>query len=749
MIKRRVAYRIEGIVQGVGFRPFIYTLSLHFGLKGFVLNNTLGVYLEVEGSDEALCLFDEALYAKLPPLARLDFVEKTPLDPIGYASFEIHHSEVGESKSSLVLPDMALCDDCMRELLDASNRRHHYFFINCTNCGPRYSIIRTVPYDRPNTSMQPFVMCDACQEEYTNPLDRRYHAQPISCATCGPSLYLKHISGEVLAYDHDAILRLASLIKEGKSVAMKGMGGFHLMCDASSDEAVRTLRERKQRPHKPFAVMFKNFEAVEAVCSVSSCEKEALLSQLRPIVLLKRADKSTLALSDLVAPFTDRLGVFLPYTPLHVMLFEYLSHPIIATSANRSGEPIISDEVTLQKKLSHVVEYYLDYNREIVHSSDDSVVQYCGEKALLMRLSRGIAPLSVRVPSPEKRPILAIGVHQKNAIAIYLNQQVIVSPYIGDLDNLATCELFEKMISALGSFYDATPELIVGDKHPYYASIQWAKKQAIPFLQIQHHYAHILSAMFEHHLDETVLGIAWDGTGYGDDGTLWGGEFFVCDTHTYERVASFEPFYLLGGDASIKETRRVLASLLWDLEDRGYDVEPLLLAYFDAKELKNLKQLYVKKINAPLCSSVGRIFDAVAIICGMDARVSYDGQSGLFLETLYDERIQEAYTFTCKEGVVLYKEVLWEMFQDNDPRTIASKFINALAHLVQSMTTLYGRKTILSGGVFQNRTLVEKILSFKNDAIYTQHRLPPNDGGVCVGQIYYALQNSSHSMLEK
>lgn len=742
-VNRRILYRIEGIVQGVGFRPFVYTLALRFELKGFVLNDADGVHIDVEGAEKALDAFDTALHEELPPLARIDFLEKNLLTPKGYKVFCIEHSLESHIKSTLILPDMALCKACTQEFYTIKDRRHQYVFINCTNCGPRYSIIKTVPYDRPNTSMQPFIMCDACQEEYTNPLDRRYHAQPISCSKCGPTISLHTIDGVCLAKDKAALEELAQLINRGHIVALKGMGGFHLMCDATNNTVLEVLRKRKKRPTKPFAVMFKTLEQIEKVCCLEESERKGVTSQLRPIVLSKRLQEPELFISPLVAPHIERLGVFLPYTPLHLMLFEYLNVPIVATSANRSGEPIISDVQTLQTKLAGIVEYYVDYNREIVHCSDDSVIQYIGDKPLLMRLSRGLAPLSFRVQSEDKRSILAVGAHQKNAIAIYLNHQMIVSPYIGDLDNVATSSLFEQMIEMFKTFYDFTPELIVGDLHPHYVSTQWAKKQEIAFLQIQHHYAHILSAMCENELDEKVLGIAWDGTGYGIDGTIWGGEFLVCDTHGFERVAHFEPFLLLGADASIKDTRRILASLLWDLEEKGHDVFLHVKTFLSEEEAKLLKQLYTKRINTPLCSSLGRLFDAVAVVCGMEGFVSYDGESGLFLESLYDKTLEDAYLFTCKNGVIDYKETFLEMFQDSEPRIIATKFINALVILIDTLATQYSLKVVLSGGVFQNRTLLEKIWMLKKHTFISQHKLPPNDGGICVGQLYYALQNNA------
>ena len=737
----RFRYGIEGIVQGVGFRPFVYTLALRYGLFGFVLNNEKGVVIEVEGSFMSLESFESALFYELPSLARIDFFTKEEIPPQHEKSFEIAHSTKGSHKSSLILPDMSLCDACLKELHDPNNRRYHYFFTNCTNCGPRYSIVKTVPYDRPNTSMHPFCMCEACQKEYTNPLDRRYHAQPISCIECGPTLFLRSIEGKIVATNEAALHHLAALIRAGNIVAMKGMGGFHLVCDASNEKVVHRLRERKKRASKPFAVMFKTIEAIEAVCEVGIKEKEAITSLLRPIVLVKHQTKNTL-IAPSVAPRLDRLGVFLPYTPLHVMLFEYLKNPMVATSANLSGEPILYDAKQVVEKLSHVIDYYLDYNREIVNSSDDSVVQFVGDVRILMRSSRGIAPQSFRFVGEDERKILCVGAHQKNAIAIYWNHQMVISPYIGDLDTLASCELFEAMLERFKRFYDFEPELIVADKHPRYFSTQWAQKQGIPYVLVQHHYAHILSAMCEHKLNETVLGIAWDGTGYGEDGTIWGGEFLVCDREKYERVAYFEPFALLGGDASIKDIKRILASLLWDA--LGEDANAVLLEYFDALALKRLHQVYHKKINSPLCSSVGRLFDAVAVLCGLEGEVSYDGESGLLIEGLYNPSIREHYTVTFGEKEIGYKAMFIEMIQDKEPSLIASKFLNTLVYIFNEVTQKYPYKKVVAGGVFQNRTLLEQLLEKREEKLYFPHNIAINDGGICVGQLYKVLQNSTY-----
>ncbi len=737
MIIKHFKYSIEGIVQGVGFRPFVYTMALKYSLKGFVLNDSTGVKISIEGKIEDIENFEKYLNANLPPLARIDKLKKV-LSPLeNFNSFSIIKSIRSSSKYSLVSPDFAMCNDCLSEMRDKTNRRYNYFFTNCTNCGPRYSIIKTVPYDRPNTSMQAFIMCEECQKEYDNPCDRRYHAQPISCEKCGPTLSLKDMAGNLIATNIDAIKGLANFIKDGYIVAMKGMGGFHLICDASNSETIKNLRDKKNRPSKPFAVMMKSIQDIESTCKLSPSEKSRVISNERPIVLLKTKKNN---LSPLIAPFIDRLGVFLAYTPLHVKLFDFLENHIIATSANRAGEPIVTNEDDLRLKLNGIIDYYLDYNREIVNSSDDSVLQVIGTKDLLMRSSRGITPTNIRVKSNEKRKILAVGAHQKNAIAIYMNNQVILSPYIGDLDNIATVEAFHKTLKTFKEFYDFEPDLIVCDKHPLYESTKWAKSQNIPIVQVQHHYAHILSCMFEHEIDEKVLGIAWDGTGYGDDGSIWGGEFFVCDRSEYERVAYFEPFLLLGGDASIKDIRRIALSMILDCEeDKIYND---FLAEFKTSELNLLKQMHKKELNSPKCSAVGRLFDMVAVIARVCDKVSYDGESGLILESLYDEGIEDSYDIYLDGHIVRYKHVIKEMIKDKEARIIASKFINSLVNIVCNISEKYSLKTLLSGGVFQNRTLLENILKRKDNIIF-QNKLPINDGSIAIGQLTNILSHTN------
>jgi hydrogenase maturation protein HypF len=730
-------YSIEGIVQGVGFRPFVYTLALQHSLKGFVLNDSSGVKISLEGESENIAMFEKELYSKLPPLARIDNLEKVTAKLENFSEFCITKSLESESKHSLVSPDFAMCSECLSEMRDKNNRRYNYFFTNCTNCGPRYSIIKTVPYDRPNTSMQPFIMCEDCQKEYDNPLDRRYHAQPISCEKCGPTLTLKDMSSNALSTNLEAINDLAKLIKQGNIVAMKGMGGFHLICDATNSKTIKALREKKRRPSKPFAVMMKDIEEIEATCKVNEAEKDRVLSNERPIVLLKTKQNN---LSPLIAPFIDRLGVFLAYTPLHVKLLDNLENPIIATSANQSGEPIITNENDLKSKLNGIVDYYLDYNREIVNSSDDSVLQVIDGKDLMMRASRGITPMSMRVKSTEERKILAVGAHQKNAIAIYINNQIILSPYIGDLDNIATVNSFHRTLKTFKEFYGFEPDLIVCDKHPLYETTKWAKQQNIPLVQVQHHYAHILSCMFEHDIDEKVLGVAWDGTGYGDDGTIWGGEFFVCDREKYERVAYFEPFLLLGGDASIKDIKRIALSMILDCEED--EIYSDFFATFNSSQINLLKQIHKKELNAPKCSAVGRLFDMVAVIAGVCEKVSYDGESGLILETLYDKNIKESYNIYLDGKIIKYKHIIKDMIKDEDSSLIASKFINSLANIVSLLSQQYGLKTLLSGGVFQNRTLLELILK-KDNKTFFQNKLPINDGSVAIGQLTCILSQKN------
>ncbi|MDR0407590.1 MAG: carbamoyltransferase HypF, partial [Campylobacteraceae bacterium] len=500
-------YEIEGRVQGVGFRPFVFTLAQKYNLRGFVYNRSSGVYAEVEGDKDMIKEFELELENHTPPLANIDKITISNVSLKNFTDFKILKSKILYSKNTLISPDMSLCSECERELKDKSNRRFGYPLINCTNCGPRYSIIHTIPYDRINTSMDRFKMCPECEAEYNNPSDRRYHAEPISCSKCGPVVKFHNLDG--FSTEDNPLKRLSLAIDDGKIVALKGMGGFHIICDASNERTVLSLRERKRRKTKPFAVLFDSLEMIKDYCDTTKEEEEALLSQVRPIVLVKKQQQC--ALPEIIAPNTNRLGVFLPYTPLHVLLLNILKKPIIATSANISGEPIITNRHELERKLKGVIDAYVDFDRDIVNFSDDSVLQLIGGDTIFLRLSRGIAPKSFKTSYKCKEKILALGAHQKSAIAIFNGANIMISPYIGDLESVESIGAFERSIDTFKKFYDFTPSLLVCDKHPNYASTLWAKKQNIPTIFVQHHYAHILAVMFERGINEEVLGIAWDG----------------------------------------------------------------------------------------------------------------------------------------------------------------------------------------------------------------------------------------------
>ncbi len=725
---KRLKLSISGLVQGVGFRPFIYNEALKCSLIGFVLNNSSGVEIQIQGSEENLENFLDALKYSLPPLARIDTLTKTHIDLKDETKFLILKSEDNTSKISPVIPDMAVCDECLHELRDKTNRRYKYPFINCTNCGPRYSIIKDIPYDRPYTSMAKFTMCDECKKEYENPTDRRYHAQPISCHNCG--VRLSFFSQSCSIQGDEGIEKIAKLINEGKIVAIKGVGGFHLVCDATNPEPIRRLREFKARPHKPFAIMCENLDQALLHVNICNDEKNALTSIEKPIVLLHKRQSSSICKE--VAPQTDRLGIFLPNTPLHVILFDFLKAPIVATSANLKGEPIITKKEDLDDKFGDLLGGILDYDRNILHPCDDSVLQMIDEKKIYLRVSRAIAPLNIPLDLDCKENILALGGQQKNAIAFYFQKKLILSPYLGDMDNIKAYGLFTKTMEDFQRFYDIKFDKIIHDKHPNYATTKWAKSQNIPRLEVYHHHAHILSTLVDRKmsLKTKVLGISWDGSGYGEDGSIWGGEFLICEGREFERVAHFKPFKLLGGEKSIKNINRIAYSMLLDL---GVELE-------EFKELEFLRQVHEKGINSPKCSSVGRLFDAVCYLaCGLK-EVSYDGQSGLLLESLYDENITQTYDFEVRDGVISYDKMLLQILQERqNPSLVTSKFLNTLAKTILHVSSLYDLPLVLSGGVFQNKTLLKILNNQSKKTIIFPQTISPNDGGICIGQIAYGL----------
>ena len=642
------------------------------------------------------------------------------------------------------------------------NRRYGYFLTNCTNCGPRYTITKTVPYDRTNTSMSVFKMCAQCTQEYNDPSNRRYHAQPISCHKCGPELKL-FTNTKVIAKNNEAIELCAKLIKKGKIVAIKGLGGFHLVCDATNPKTVKKLRDRKQRPSKPFAVMFKDIDQIKIVANITKTEQELITSKEKPIVVVKkrkfhRLEKPKFRLSSFVAPNIDRIGVFLPYTPLHYLLFNQLSCPIVATSANISDEPIIRDSTELKEKLFCVYDFCLDFDREIVNACDDSVVQAINEDKIFLRLSRGYAPKYFKLPFKLKHKILALGANQKNTIALAYEDNIILSPHIGDLGSVGANEYFQRTIETFKRFYNFEPDIIVCDKHPRYETTKYAKElkvknEKLKIIKVQHHYAHILACKAEHNLKGKVLGFAWDGTGYGDDGTIWGGEVLIADEREYERVYSFKQFQLLSADKAVKEPRLNALSLLFEIysleEIRLLDI-PTVKA-FKKDEITTLHKIWQKGKIWPKTSSVGRIFDAVASYADISHKSDYEGESGLLIESLYDAKCDESFPYEILEGKIDISNAIKEIVTIwNETRSlkekrklIVSKFINMLAKIILDICAKHKTFTIvLSGGVFQNKTLLQKVtskLKEKNQTFYFQQSTPINDGSISLGQIFYAV----------
>lgn len=742
MIKTAVI-NVNGIVQGVGFRPYVYTLALELKLTGFVNNDDRGVNITVQGKDEDIKIFLYNLESKTPPLARIDKITTNFItDSKIYDNFQITKSLSTSNKTTIISPDTAICKDCENEMNSKDNYRFEYPLINCTNCGPRYSIINTIPYDRAYTSMNEFVMCEKCQEEYENPTNRRYHAQPISCSQCGPQISLYDKNNKLLLENNEAIKQMATLINSGKIVAIKGLGGFHLVCDASNDLAVNELRVRKNRPTKPFAVMFDNISTVKENACITQAEEEIISSKEKPITLVNKNSSSTL--SSFVAPCIDRIGVFIAYTPLHKLLFKYLNNPIVATSANLSDEPIITNKNELLSKLAHVVDYVLDINRDIVNACDDSVVQVVNDKNFVLRLSRGYAPKALKLPKKTDKKILAVGANQKNTISLAFEDNLIVSPHIGDLNSITTLEYFQRTIETFKRFYDFDPDVIVCDKHPTYETTKWAKSQNKKIVQIQHHYAHVLSCMAEYKLSQKVLAFSWDGTGYGDDGNIWGGEVFIADNKNYKRVHHFKYFKLLGGEKAVKEPKRVGLSLLFE----NFSLEEILtldnacVHAFSPTQIKTMYTMWQKNLNAPLTSSVGRIFDAVASLGDFSQTVGYEGESGLLIENAYDENIKECFDYDIKQDIDL-SNMISQIVDLKDKKLIASKFINTLVSIIIDISNKNPKLPIvLTGGVFQNKTLIQlatKEIEKLNRKLYIQYETPLNDGGLSIGQIWSQL----------
>ena len=724
---------ITGTVQGVGFRPFIYALSERYLVTGTVSNNSKGVEILLNTDTLTLNQFLTAIEYEYPPLASIDNIHHKKLPYQVFDDFKIIQTEeVGEVTVNIP-PDVSICSECEKELFDPSNRRYGYPFITCTHCGVRYSIIYDLPYDRVNTSMKFFEMCKACEEEYSNPLDRRYHAQPIGCHDCGPKLKLMDNVGRVVPSNlTNEIDKIVVLLKEGNIVAVKGVGGYHLMCDATNEESIQKLRDRKQRPTKPFAVMVRDIDMAKELGEINEREEALLTSKERPIVIVGMGVTRPKG----IAPNISRIGLFLPYTPLHLLILDKLQRPLVATSANVTDEPICTNLEDLEK-LQGVYDYVLEHNRDIVNGCDDSVVMVVNEQQVILRRARGYAPVSIKLPFNLEHNVLALGANQKSTIAIGFDNQVILSPHIGDLDSIGSVEYYKKNIETLERMYNFKADVIAHDMHPNYESTKYAKRCVgkRTLQEVQHHHAHILGVMAEKQITGKVFGVAFDGTGYGDDGKLWGGEFMVCDYDGYERVAHLDYFKLLGGAKAIKEPRRVALSLLFDLY--GEDVHTLnnpTTQAFSTTELNTYFIAWQKGLNAPESSSVGRLFDAVASLLGICQLMSFEGESGMMMEEMYDSLVVGHYNFGYEDGKIYVLPMLVEMLAESDTNIAVSKFFHTLVEMIAVVYAPYNLPLVLSGGVFQNRVLLGLVFERFPEAIIS-NAIPPNDGGIALGQV--------------
>ncbi|NDJ86377.1 MAG: carbamoyltransferase HypF [Chloroflexi bacterium] len=739
--------RIQGAVQGVGFRPFIYRLATQMQLKGWVINSSQGVQIEIEGPPAIVAEFLTRIPDEKPPLAVIQTLESLEMPVVGYMDFEIRHSDDSGAKTTLVLPDVATCPDCLAEIQNPEDRRYRYPFTNCTNCGPRFTIIRALPYDRPNTSMRLFPMCNACQAEYDDPLDRRFHAQPNACPECGPHLEQWDSAGHVLATHDAALIAAAAAIRHGQIVAVKGLGGFHLMVDARREESVRRLRERKHRPDKPLAVMMPSLDVVHRYCALSPDEEILLATPQAPIVLLTKHEDTDLAPA--IAPDNPDVGVMLPYTPLHHLLLDELDFPVVATSGNLTDEPICIDEAEALARLAGIADVFLVHNRPIVRHVDDSVVRLMAGQPILLRRARGYAPMPIRV-AQTLPPILAVGGHLKNTIAVSVERNVFISQHIGDLETAQAFDAFRQVIEDFQVLYDIQPEVVACDLHPDYRSTRYAESLGLPIVRVQHHYAHILSCMAENAIAPPALGIVWDGTGYGPDGTIWGGEFLRVHANGYERVATLRPFPLPGGDLAVKEPRRSALGLLYAaFGEAALAMTDLLpIQAFSASELPIVGQMLRQGLNTPITSSAGRLFDAIAALVGMRQQTSFEGQAAMQLEFAVEAlREQGRYRFEfitdTSPAIVDWEPMLHELLSDWRKGTqvakIAAKFHNSLAAIALTVAKYAHIEQVgISGGCFQNTSLTNQVLNSLRSARFRPfwHRhVPPNDGGIALGQI--------------
>ena len=749
-MRRRLRILVHGAVQGVGFRPFVYRKAAALGLSGWVENSLDGVTVEAEGDGDQIAALIRAFRENPPPNAVVRSIDSVETAPCGGTAFAIRESAAEGARTASVLPDLATCEDCLRELFDPADRRYRYPFVNCTHCGPRYSIIENIPYDRARTSMRHFPMCALCRAEYENPADRRFHAEPNACPDCGPRLALWDAGGDELACGDNALLAAEAAIRDGRIVAVKGIGGFHLLVDARGEAAVARLRQRKRREEKPFAVMFPSLADIGDACTVSATEKALLTGSARPIVLLRRA-ADRLAAS--VAPGNPRLGAFLPYAPLHHLLLRELGFPVVATSGNKSDEPIATDEKKALERLAGIADLFLVHDRPIVRAIDDSVARVvCGE-AQILRRARGYAPAPIAVPGVPGG-ILALGGHLKTTVAVSRPGEIVLGQHLGDLETIEARAAHTRAVADTTRLFAVEPRVVVRDLHPDYALRRAVETTGIPIAAVQHHLAHVAAAMAERAIAPPVLGAAWDGTGWGPDGTVWGGEFLLVAREGWRRVAHLRRFRLPGGEAAVREPRRAALGLLYEAFGEEAlamtDLAPAVA--FSAAERVVLGKMLARGVNAPFCSSAGRLFDAFAALCGLRQRASYEGQAAAELEWAAEASAADrGYEFSLRDGeagclVVDWQPALASALADlragAGAGPVAAAFHEGLAAVIAAVARRLGvLRVVLTGGCFQNARLTEAAVEALRAAgcePLWHRQVPPNDGGIALGQAAWA-----------
>ena len=752
-VKSRQRIEIVGVVQGVGFRPHVYRLARELGLHGWVRNDAEGVTVEIEGGASAIGRFGKLLIERLPPRARVEGMRTAWIPPSGEHAFTIVPSDATGSPSVPLLSDAATCPDCLEEVATPGDRRYRYPFTNCTNCGPRYSIVRSLPYDRPRTTMGGFPLCPRCRDEYGDPLDRRFHAQPLACPVCGPRLALWMPDGSAIAAGDEALREAARALQGGSIVAIKGLGGFQLMVDACSEQAVARLRARKRRLEKPMAMMVGSLAQARTLCDVSAEAEAALLSPEAPILLLPRLERAPVA--DSVAPGSPSLGLMLPTTPLHRLLMDATGRPLVATSGNLSEEPIVTDEREALTRLSGIADFFLVHDRPIARHVDDSVAWHFRGEMRLLRRARGFAPLPV-ADTRDLPIVLGVGGHLKNTVALGLGRRVFMSQHIGDLETPETLAAFERVIADLLRLYQARPVVVAHDHHPDYLSTRWAESSGMKTIGVQHHHAHLAACLAENGVEGSALGVTWDGAGYGLDGTIWGGEFLTGSADGFTRIARLRPFRLVGGDAAAQEPRRAALGLLWEAGGNPLIEDDTLAAVraFTPLEWRSLARMLLAKGGYPDTSSAGRLFDGVASLLDLRQVSGYEGQAAMALEWSVDAAERAAYPLPLVESVsetgprweldwrTLLHALLEDLGRGLPAGRIAGRFHNALAEGIVAVARVAGeRRVALTGGCFLNRRLTGLAAERLQEAgfeVLLHRRVPPGDGGIALGQVMVA-----------